>query len=543
MPAGMVLNIRHNIDAGNVSITWDRDQTDYDLYAPKSITTNLVLRAGQGASLNQSLMLALVQLTFFIGLFAFLYLIGLAVELKWPSPALVYAFLGFVYALIMVFFVANKLSYAEFSAIRVYRDTISYAETAGKSWNSMRFWAGTRPFTYPLVLKLFGIHAENYSDALRNADVTQFQYWFSIVSWTALGAALSLRVRTLWLKPFAFGLILFFSLNLEASIWESLILAESVSFSLFALMLALWLWWDYPADNLRKSLGRSIHLLLLIVVTIFYIFTRESNQYFAIFGALVFPLAGLMRKASQQRRKDYFVYLLLFIVLVITKNIAFNVSNLWQIHIYDHLALRLLPDSEAREYFEAAGLPIDENLMQITDMTGSEYQDYLTNNSDMSAVREWINQSAVTTYMKFLISRPISSMLEPFRQLPSLLGGDNLEYHAPRYGVPTIPYWLTNLTNKVYPRAVFALWSILGLSTLGVIWYLSTNLQQSAWLVVGILLVSLYPLLFIVWHGNPMEIERHAAQVGIQYRLMGWMAVVLLLDHLSLGEISKFGKK
>lgn len=538
MPGGIVLSLRHNLDAGKLSINWNGIQTEHDLYASQSVTADIVLR-GENTSLTpfQWLAVGIVQLFHFIGLFSILSIFAIIVELRWPKPRYAYLLIGLVYIAVFAIFVREKFSYTEFSAIRVFRDTISYAETAGEPWDTLHFWAGVRPFTYPLVLKLFGINAENYSDAVKITDVAQFQYWLSIISWTVLGAAISMRIRKLWLMPLAFGLILLFSLNLEISIWESLILTESISFSLFALLLALWLLWDQTLDNFSRSILHVIMLVLLVVVTVLYMFIRESNQYFVLFGAIIFPLIGFIGKASRQRRKAYLAYLILFLIILVTKNIAFNTSNLWQIHIYDHLALRLLPDDEAKEYFEAAGLPVDHNLMTITTMDGYEYQDYLANHPDMETVREWINHSGITTYMKYLFSKPISSMLEPLKQLPSLIGGDNLEYHAPIYGVPTIPSWLHNFTNKVYPRSPLALWGILGISTLGAFWYLFTNLKQSAWLIVGILLVSLYPLLFIVWHGNPMEIERHAAQIGVQFRLMGWMSILFLLDHLSQGEL------
>jgi len=538
MPAGIVLSVRHNLDAGEMSINWNGTQTDYDLFASQSVTADIVLR-GESASWTslQGLVSGFVQLFYFIGLLSFLFIFALIVELRWPKPGIVYLVIGLLYAALFFIFVREKLAYLEFSAIRVFRDTISYAETAGEPWNSLRFWAGYRSFAYPFILKLFGINAQNYTDAIRNANVAQFQYWFSISSWTALGAALSFRVRKLWLMPIAFGMVLFFSLNLEISIWESLILTESISFSLFALLLALWAIWDLPFEFLGKPVLRVSTLIILVVVTVFYMFTRESNQYFVLFGAVIFPIASFFGKASRQKRTDYLIYLVIFMVILITKSIAFNVSNIWQIHIYDHLALRLLPDDEAREYFEAAGLPVDQNLMQITTMDGYEYQDYLANHSEMEHVREWIDQSGVATYMQYLLSKPISSMLEPIRQFPSLLGGNNLEYHAPLYGVSTIPHWLHNFTSKVYPRSPLAFLSILGMSIVGVWWYVSSDLNQSSWVVIGILLVSLYPMLFIIWHGNPMEIERHAAQIGVQFRFMGWMAGLFLLDHLSLGEI------
>ena len=37
-------------------------------------------------------------------------------------------------------------------------------------------------------------------------------------------------------------------------------------------------------------------------------------------------------------------------------------------------------------------------------------------------------------------------------------------------------------------------------------------------------------MMFIIWHGEPLEIERHAVQIGIQLRLAGWLALPLLID-------------
>ena len=58
---------------------------------------------------------------------------------------------------------------------------------------------------------------------------------------------------------------------------------------------------------------------------------------------------------------------------------------------------------------------------------------------------------------------------------------------------------------------------------------------EPLWLVLSALLLNLYPLMFMVWHGDPMEIPRHAVQIGIQFRLAGWIAVLLFLDHLFTG--------
>ena len=67
----------------------------------------------------------------------------------------------------------------------------------------------------------------------------------------------------------------------------------------------------------------------------------------------------------------------------------------------------------------------------------------------------------------------------------------------------------------------------------GASFWLSGSEKRSLWVVILALVVSIYPLMFIVWHGNPQEIERHALQIAVQLRLAGWMAVIAWLAWLS----------
>lgn len=82
----------------------------------------------------------------------------------------------------------------------------------------------------------------------------------------------------------------------------------------------------------------------------------------------------------------------------------------------------------------------------------------------------------------------------------------------------------------MYPRWVGVLGAFLLLGLVGAIVYWRSQDTNPIWLLVSIFMVSLYPLMFLVWHGNPLEIERHAAQIGVQVRLMGWLALVAAAD-------------
>jgi hypothetical protein len=57
--------------------------------------------------------------------------------------------------------------------------------------------------------------------------------------------------------------------------------------------------------------------------------------------------------------------------------------------------------------------------------------------------------------------------------------------------------------------------------------------------VPAFLIVSLYPLLFVVWHGDAVEVERHALQIAYQIRLAVWMALAFGLDFLCARHIER----
>ncbi len=537
LPGGIVIHFRYNENAGEVIVVWDGDRSDIDLYAPQSISTDHVFR-GETKNIPQILLKFVVQAFFFIGLFSIVLLIGFVVDVRWPNSSIIRVVLVLAYIAILALFVEAKFSYLEFSTSRIFFDTEWYVETANEPIDSLEFWAGTRPFTYPLVLKYFGITLDNFTDIDQYPDLVHFQYWFSIFAWTALAIALSFQVRKLWIRPFVLLFVLYFSLNFEISIWDGLILTESTSFSLFALLVATWLLWNSSSQKLSGHLIQIVYLFFSILFTVLYVFSRESNQYFVLMGSLVFLIISLFGKLSRQNRYYYIVYFLLFVGIIFGKNVAFGRSDLWQVHIFDHLAHRIIPDEQMREYFVSKGLPLSEDLTVITEMPGYEYIPYLLDDPEMTEFREWVQNHGLPTYFGYLISHPVQSMIEPFRHLPTLFSGDNLEYHQPLYAVPTVPLWLKTLTQRFYPRNLVVLFVFVGLSAFGVLRYLlDKNLMQSSWIVVAVLLVSLYPMMFIVWHGNPIEIERHAIPIGIQLRLMGWMTIILFLDQLACGEL------
>jgi hypothetical protein len=148
-------------------------------------------------------------------------------------------------------------------------------------------------------------------------------------------------------------------------------------------------------------------------------------------------------------------------------------------------------------------------------------------------VRAWIQASGRATFLNYMLTHPSQTFLEPFRQASQLVNGSNLEYRYPRYVMQPVPEPVTLINDQFYPHQPWILWLTGALILIALLLdWRSPERHTPAWWVLAAIALSLYPLMLVVWNGNPLEIERHAAQIGIQYRLGGLIALLLILAWL-----------
>ncbi len=530
---GAELLVRYNLDAGVLTYSLDGRLSMVDLYSDRPIsypvTTGRVV--WQNAAWIQKALSALAWLLQWLGLAGLGLLVWmLASADRRVATVAVLALFG----LIFWGYLGVKLSYQEFNAGRAFRDTYSYVLTAEQPLQSRTFWFSPRTFPVPLMYKLLGMNTGNYTAADNLRAVGQAQLWLSVVCWTALALALAAVIRTTWLKPLAFGLVLFFSLSLDVSLWDSLLLSESVSFSFFALQLAAWIGMGLLPTRLRRGPLGWLAFLLLLAITGLYAFTRDSNVYFVVLGAGVLLLAALFRKLPERLSPaTAWVYIACVAALFLFQNATLQYGDRWTLHIYDNLALRVLPDPQARQYFAEAGLPVTPELMAITGMIGYEYHEYLDNDPNMAPVRAWIAAKGPATLIRYLITHPARTFFDPLWQAGPLLDGSNLEYRYPNHPKEPVPAAIAGWTDRFYPHGPLnlVLLGTLVAACLVLEWRDPAYHAGTLWIWAAIA-VSLYPLMVLIWNGNPLEIERHAAQLGVQLRLAGLAAGALLLDRL-----------
>lgn len=386
-------------------------------------------------------------------------------------------------------------------------DTPAYVRVSGEAFLSKDFWANTRPPMFPLILKLY------------NADfmeVAAFHAAFSIFAWGTLALALAYAFKG-FLRPIAFGLILALSLDQHIAGWDVVMLTESVSMSLLALFLAAWLW-------LLKGWSWG-NVLLLSLVAFTWTFTRDTNGWILLMIAGLIVLGVLFFGACRR----YLSMAVIFALLFMLSNLSAEVGNRWVFPFQNVLAQRILTDQNALTFFADCGMPVTPELLNLAGgFANSEDRAFYTDPA-LQSYRNWQSNSGKSCYMRWLLSRPLTSLRAPWQDFEWLLVFEDVSFFYPQRYEPLLPWYAERI---LYPQdGVLWLWTLTTIGALAAIWRKAWKLNP-VWVVFISLYLLIYPHLFIVWHGDVPGTHRHALTVSTQFVLSFWLLGLLLLERI-----------
>jgi hypothetical protein len=418
------------------------------------------------------------------------------VNRKWSYLAFTLALVFFAYYL---FVQILTIQYAPDMVILT--DTNGYIEVAKAPILSREFLAGGRPLTLPLVYKLF------HSDL---STIAWIQWFFSAFSWSILAVFVYRAVNHKILKIPAFVLILVFSMSDEIIVWNQVALSESLHLSLFALFVACWLWLLERFSWYKTA--------LLLITTFFWIFTREENALLALIISVFLLIAAF-------KNWRYLVIAIFLILFYRADTLSSNMGGRWKAVVINIIEDRILT-SEHYDIFMHSGMPITP-----------EYLEYgIPNEFEFNPIRydpeflSWLDQKGKKIYIHYLrIVDPLERIEEAFGALPIMVSP-----YVTRYS----PEFTTILPGKiseiVFPRdypLIIILASAFG-SGLALLWVRK--------LIIPFGLLSLiFPLAFIIFHGDSNEIERHGIVIAVQSRLGLWLLLFFASDHLVTYMVSQ----
>jgi hypothetical protein len=386
-------------------------------------------------------------------------------------------------------------------------DTAAYVRISDEAFLSKDFWVNTRPPMFPLVLKIFD------ADTIK---VAAFQTAFSIFAWGMLALSLAYSLKGV-LRPVAFGLILALSLDRHIAGWDVVLLTESISISLLALFLAAWLWllkeWSWGKES------------VLCLVAFLWAFTRDTNGWILLMLAGLILLGVLFFGA----RKGYLSVAIVFVLFFAFSNLSAEVGKRWVFPFQNVLAQRILPDQEALSFFGDCGMPVTPELQSLAGGYANSNDRAFYNNPALQSYRVWRNEGGKSCYMRWLLSRPLISLREPWQDFEWLLVFEDVSFFYPQRYDPVLPWYAERV---LYPQnGVLWLWVLTTVGALVVIWR-GVWKANPAWVVFLGLCLLIYPHLFIVWHGDVPGTHRHALTVSTQFVISFWLLGLLTAERL-----------
>ncbi|MDX1992658.1 MAG: hypothetical protein SF029_09720 [bacterium] len=435
-------------------------------------------------------------------------------------------FYGTLIALFIVYIVVNADLASRIPAQAFMSEDYLNDQTIGEAWAN-----AIRPLTLPLIYKLF------------NNDIDQIarvQWAIAVVGWGALAWALVAVLENRLAKLAGFAVVLLLSLTRDVAFWNSMLLSESLSNALFCLLLALSLIIGHRMRQPERfSLPAQLAAgFLLIVVAFFWSQTRDTNSYFLLGVAGLIVLGPIIlfiqrsRIASPLFRLDWLGFALPALVIVgfvaifLQQDGHANTGFRWQYSFVNVLAHRVLPFPDRAQFFFDRGMPNTPEVLAYAGQTNFAW----TFDLSFPAFGEWIDTDAKSVYARYLLSRPVQSITEPLDWWNRLL----LFEHNLLAAYMDTPYeaaWQKPITALVYTET----WGLLLLSLVGfgavAFSLLYFGLDWRLLLPLTLLLL-VYPLAFLNWHGDSHAVERHALHVALQWRLALWLFILVAFDQM-----------
>lgn len=417
-------------------------------------------------------------------------------RLKW-----IYLFTFAVYVILRAFTNLDSIQKP-----RELNDTISYLRISQDPLN-FEFFNAPRPFVFPLFLKI------------ANQDVraaAALQVILSMAAWASLAWIFSASLRTIWLKPVSFGLILAVSLVRHLAGWDYVILTESLSVTFFVAFLAaaLWLLQEW---NLYK-------VFLLSFIAFLLAFTRDTNAYLLLMLAGMLGLAVLFRWGERR----WLILVAVFAGLFLLNNASSDIGRRWVFPLNNVIGRRILPFADSVSALQACGMPVNETLLGLANSYANSGDRAFYNDPNLEEYRLWLLESGKMCYMKYLLSAPVENTRIVLSEFQSLVAFDKLGNFLARKYDPLIPYFAEPF---LYPSfLILPVWALLTLAALFIV-YKKHWQRNPLWAVFVLLCLTILPHLFITWHGDAMAPERHALSVGLQLALSFWFVILLTADE------------
>lgn len=410
-------------------------------------------------------------------------------------------------------------------------ETDSYISASRAPLFSWRIFAGQRLFTTNLIFKMAndaancpitsygkpGIGEEVERAAQPCFDrIALLQNYLSIFGWLFLGWMLARQLRNPFVKIFAATSIMLFGFTPQIAEWDSVLSPESLSLSMFAILLGLALEVVLRAASSEKPFASRADKILLAALVVWYalwVFVRDVHLYaIPVTLVLIFPLFFL--KKFRKARPLYYASASLLVFFIVGYLSARDSLRATRFPLMNSLDVYILPYPSRVEFFKKF------------DMPEKEAPDY----KDAPIYQAWADEHAAKAYAAFLITHPgfvVTTLWENMELLTS-------DFSQPYFIADEVKNRKTLLTvgEMVNPDtgAVYLLTLIIPLVFFfQAAQHRTPHLSGWAWLAICIYGISAATL-FISFFGDIAGIRRHIQPSVEMIRLYMWIFLAPFFD-------------
>ena len=393
-------------------------------------------------------------------------------------------------------------------------DSGSYLRAAEVSLFSLDFWTVNRPPFVPLIYKILG------NDLLK---ISIFQIIFSSLCWGILAVVASRIFKTRIIQLISFTIILLFGLSADILRWDTIVMSESISISLFALWIANWIWlierWQW-----RKVIS-------LIATTGCFILGRETNAWIVLMIAGLLLCIGIIWRSQRKVLLISIVFFLLFIV----NSVCSDQGKRWVMPFLNVLGTRILPSPEYLSYFEKKGMPVNDTLMQYENHWSTALRTQINKNPELQDFKLWLMSSGKRAYITFLLSHPEPLLQDPLRNFVNMMSAEVSTYE---------PKGFTPVLNKPLAEIIFPerwVWALVWIFPfiMGLLIPMAISKKLAKLIIPLMMLILVYPQAVIAYHGDSMGLTRHPLLTAIQLRLGIWLTLLFVLDWIVIEVIQR----
>ena len=420
-----------------------------------------------------------------------------------------------VYGLLLVGYVLLRLDGFVNVVTLTYADTASYLEVASHSLLSLDFWAGARAWALPLLYKIAPDGASGQAWA---------QFIVSVICWALLAGAVARCLRAGVYRYVAFAVVLLFSLALPIIQWDRILISESLSISLTALVLAAWL------ELVR--LARPAAVVGVLVASVLWVFARDSNGIVALCIVPFVLVWALWRPRPLGRAWPLALAgglaatFALSLLATGTQAAQLRRTERPILHV---IGRRVLADPGETRWFRDHGMPkppprvvkYRRSLAGIVD--GTIPSDPATNR-----FLDWARRHGRGVLARYLLAHPWQTVRQTFDHRRRLLSGVTVGYLSPNQP-RVLPGWLD---RAIYPRRLRAIYVWFLVVAVGALALWRWRGASRTWLVPVAALALQVPHAIVVYQGDTLEIPRHGILVAVTARLG-----ILLLALLAIGRL------